>query len=127
VGHDQDISKKNGGIEVITAQRLNRHFCGEFGIVAEVNEGPGFFADGAVFRKISTCLPHEPYRTALGRSAIQNIEESIPASLTFLPTIYHFISSFIFCLSRRKRDTTQSNDRPQVKCYLPALTRLGGR
>ncbi len=62
VGDDENIREDDRGVEVEAADRLQRHFGGEFGREAQIEEAAGFGADFPVFRQIATGLPHHPDR-----------------------------------------------------------------
>ena len=50
VGNDENIREDDRGVEVEAADRLQRHFGGEFGREAQIEEAAGFGADFPVFR-----------------------------------------------------------------------------
>ena len=77
IGHREDIGEQYGGVHGIAAQRLQGHFTGQFIILAQVQERPGLFARGPVFRQVAPRLAHHPYRCAVHWLAQQGAQETI--------------------------------------------------
>ena len=125
--HHENVGKQYCRVQIITPEWLHRHFRRKFRVVAEIKERPRLLPDGTILGKITPCLAHEPNGPAFCRLAHQDIQQSAAGGLNVLPHIYHSDSSCIFCLDRGKRDTTQSNDRPQVKSFLDANSCSSGR
>ena len=62
VGNDENVREDDRGVEVEAADRLQRHFGGEFRREAQIEKAAGLGADFAVFRQIAAGLPHHPER-----------------------------------------------------------------
>jgi len=60
VGDDQDVGEQDRRIEAIAPQRLQRHFRGEGGRVAKVQEAAGLGPRCPVFGKVAPGLAHQP-------------------------------------------------------------------
>ena len=75
VGDDQNIREDDRGIEVEAADRLQRHFGGEFGREAQIEKAAGFGADFTVFRQIAAGLAHHPDRRDGLAAAGQDLKE----------------------------------------------------
>jgi hypothetical protein len=75
VGDQQDVGEENRGVEPVAADRLQRDFGGQFGIVAQRQEIPGLGPRRAVFRQVAPGLPHQPDGRHLHRLARQRTQE----------------------------------------------------
>ena len=62
VGNDENIREDDRGIEVETADRLQRDFGGIFRREAQIEKAAGLGAQFAIFRQIAAGLPHHPDR-----------------------------------------------------------------
>ena len=77
IGDGQDVGEQDGGVQVETAQRLQRHFTGDLRVLRHAQEAAGFLAGGAVLRQVTTGLAHQPYRRAIHGFAAQGAQEAI--------------------------------------------------
>ncbi len=62
VGDDENVGKDDRGIEVETADRLQRHFGGVFRREAQIEKAAGLGAQFAILGQITPGLPHHPDR-----------------------------------------------------------------
>ena len=75
-GDDENVAEQNRRIKIEPADRLKRHFGGEFGRLDQFKEGM-FFLEFAIFRQCASRLPHEPDRRAVNGFAVARIEEPL--------------------------------------------------
>ena len=62
IGDDENVGEDDRGIEVETADRLQRHLGGIFRREAQVEKAAGLGAQFAILRQITAGLPHHPDR-----------------------------------------------------------------
>ncbi len=62
LGHQQDVGEEDRRVEVVAADRLQRHLGGEIGGVAEIEEAASRCPDLAILRQIPAGLAHHPDR-----------------------------------------------------------------
>src|SRR5882672_9198078 len=62
VGNDENVGEDDRGIEIETADRLQRDLGGELRREAQIEEAAGLGAELAIFRQIAAGLPHHPDR-----------------------------------------------------------------
>ena len=73
-GTTRSIGKEDGRIEVIPVNRLQRHFAGKLGRIAQVEKRTGFLPQLPILRKIASGLTHEPDRTPFRDPFVENVE-----------------------------------------------------
>ncbi len=76
VRHGQDVGKQDRGIQRKTAQRLQRHFTGQFRVLGQGQEAAGLRARRPVFRQVAAGLAHQPDRRAVDGFAAQGTQEA---------------------------------------------------
>ena len=62
VGQHENVGEDDRGVEAETADRLQRHFGGQFRCEAQIEKAAGLGAHVAVFRQIAAGLAHHPDR-----------------------------------------------------------------
>mmetsp|Transcript_23847 Transcript_23847/g.46747 ORF Transcript_23847/g.46747 Transcript_23847/m.46747 type:complete len:397 (-) Transcript_23847:261-1451(-) len=63
LGHDENVGEQNGGIDVVTTERLHGHLCDVLRVVEKLEEVfAGVLLVLVVFRKVATSLSEEPHR-----------------------------------------------------------------
>ena len=75
--HHQDVGEQDRRVQPVAADRLQRHFGGQSGVVAEVQEAAGPGPDSAVFRQVAPGLAHQPDRRPGQDLAGQGAEEGL--------------------------------------------------
>src|SRR5436190_11680085 len=75
IGNDEDVGKDDRGIEVETADRLQRHFGGIFRRKAQIEEAARLGAQLAILRQVPAGLPHHPDRRYRLSTARQYLEK----------------------------------------------------
>ena len=77
VGHGEDVAEQDGGVEVVAAQRLQRHLAGRLGVGGQAHEAAGHVARGAVFGQIAARLAHQPHGRGVGGQAQAGAQEAV--------------------------------------------------
>ncbi|KPW18756.1 Uncharacterized protein ALO90_05439 [Pseudomonas amygdali pv. aesculi] len=77
VGNGQDVGEQNRRIQRVAIQWLQRDFTGELRVLAQAHEVPGTGAAGAVFRQVTACLAHHPYRRDVYGLLEQSAKETV--------------------------------------------------
>ena len=75
---EHDVREHHGGIDVVTANRLERHLGAELGRACDLEEAVTL-ANGAVLRQRTAGLAHEPHGGALDRLAQRGPNEERPS------------------------------------------------
>ena len=75
IGDHENIGEDDRGIEIETADRLQRHLGGILRREAEIEKAAGLGAQLAILRQIAAGLPHHPYRRHLLPAAGQYLEK----------------------------------------------------
>ena len=73
----QNVRKQNSGIQSITINRLQRHFCSVVRILRKPHKAAGLNSRAAVLRQISTCLTHQPERSEIRMFALKRTQEAV--------------------------------------------------
>ena len=73
---DEDVAEEDGRVDAEYVDRLQRHFGGEIGRLAELEE-TDFLADGTVLRQVAPGLPHQPDRRLVDRSPETGLDEPV--------------------------------------------------
>ena len=77
VGDGEDVREQNRRVQRVTLQGLQGDLAGQFRVTAQVHEGTGFLAGGAVFGQVAAGLTHHPYRGAIHRLTGQGFQEAV--------------------------------------------------
>ena len=73
--HDQDIGKQDRPVETEPVDGLQGNLTGSLAIIGHREKSALLRPEFAVFRKVSTRLPHEPKRHAVSALSVQSIEQ----------------------------------------------------
>ena len=77
IGHGQDVAEEDGGVEVIAAQRLQRHLAGQLRVRGQAHEAAGHIARGAVLGQVAAGLAHQPHGRAVCGQAQAGPQEAV--------------------------------------------------
>ena len=89
VGDDENVGEDDRGVEIESADRLQRHLGGVFRREAQIEKAAGLGAQFAILRQIAAGLPHHPYRRHLLPAAGQHFEKGFNGG--FLGQIEKFL------------------------------------
>ncbi|MNE35993.1 hypothetical protein D3C87_1252880 [compost metagenome] len=73
IRYHQNIGKEDSGIKTEPANGLKGHFGCQFGIITEIEETAGVLSRFPVLRKVTPCLPHQPYGRRCDRLPVQHL------------------------------------------------------
>jgi len=74
---DENVRKKDRRVEAVAPDRLQRHFLGEFRIVAEVEETSGLGTRFSVLGKIAPRLAHQPDWRPVDRQTLERTNQAL--------------------------------------------------
>ena len=77
IGDDEDVGKKDRGIELEPPQRLQRYFGSQFGRIAKIEKAAGLFPHRTIFGQIAAGLPHDPDRRTRSDAALGSFRGAV--------------------------------------------------
>ena len=75
MGHQENVGKENGGIQIVAAHWLQSDFHRQFGVEAEGHEVLGIGAQRPVFWQIAARLAHQPHGRRRHRLTLQDLKQ----------------------------------------------------
>ena len=77
VGHGEDVTEQNGGVQREALQRLQRHFGGVLDVGGQAHEAARLGARGLVLRQVTACLAHQPQGGVIGGLTAARAQEGV--------------------------------------------------
>lgn len=77
IGNRQNVGKKDGRVETVTVDRLQRHFRSVIGVHGEAHETARARTGFAILRQIAAGLTHQPHGGKIGFFTLERTQKAI--------------------------------------------------